>query len=283
MKRSAIFSIIIFLCLPLQTSYAVLYQWTDENGVKHFSTEGAPRQYKAKTSNEFNPDTTTHKFTKFVRIPAGRFMMGSPSGEQGRDTVREKQHRVEITKDFFMMSTEVTRKMWERVMGPQYWGRGKCDKCPASGQSIDRIQYFIKQLNLEEGFGVYRLPTEEEWEYACRAGSATPFYTGNCLLLFQANFYPGFPPYGNCKSEEINRSSVKKVGRYTPNAWGLFDMHGNVAEICTTKDPVKKVKYITKGGSFRDSARKCRSAGLATFNFKIPGDTVGFRLVKVLQ
>lgn len=283
MTRSLLYSLIVVLCIPLHASYAVLFQWTDENGVKHFSTEGAPRQYKAETSNEFNPDTTTHKFARFIRIPAGRYVMGSPPGEEGRDSIREEQRHITIAKDFYIMTTEVTREMWERVMGHHYWGDPTCDKCPATAQPLDRIQYFIKQLNREEDFEIYRLPTEEEWEYACRAGSVTPFYTGNCLFSYQANFHPGFPAYGNCKFEKVDRVRARRAGRYTANAWGLFDMHGNASEICTTQDPAKKVKYITKGGSFVDAARRCRSAAVGTFNMKLPSNAVGFRLVRVIR
>jgi formylglycine-generating enzyme required for sulfatase activity len=283
MKRGLVFSMIVLLCLPLHASYAVLFQWTDESGVKHYSTEGAPRQYEAETSNEFDPDSATHKFARFVRIPAGRYDIGSPPAEDGRDAVWEKQRPVTIAKDFYLMTTEVTRQMWERVMGHQYWGNRTCDKCPATGQSIDRIRYFIKQLNLEEGMDIYRLPTEEEWEIACRAGSTTPFHTGDCLLTHQANIMPGFPPYGNCQAEEIKRTRLSRVGRYTANAWGLMDMHGNAAEVCTTDDPEKKVGYVTKGGSFVDMPRRCRSAAVGTFNLKLPGESVGFRLAKVLR
>jgi formylglycine-generating enzyme required for sulfatase activity len=283
MIRSLLFSIILLTGLFLQTSCAELFQWTDENGVKHYSTEGAPRQYKAEASDEFNPDTTTHKFARFVRIPAGRYVMGSPPGEEGRDSFREEQRHVTIAKDFMMMTTEVTREMWERVMGHQFWGNPTCDKCPATAQSLDRIQYFIKQLNLEEGAEIYRLPTEEEWEYACRAGSTTPFYTGNCLSSNQANIYSTFPPYGNCQYEIIKWADAKRTGSYQANGWGLYDMYGNASEICTTEDPAKKVKYVTKGGSFQDPPRKCRSAAFRTFNFHLPGKTVGFRLVKLIR
>ena len=283
MNRSLIFSIILLTGILLQTSYAELFQWTDENGVKHFSTEGAPHQYKAEASDEFNPDTTTHKFARFARIPAGRYIMGSPPGEKGRDSIREKQRHITIENDFFMMTTEVTREMWERVMGHHFWGNRTCDKCPATAQPLDSILYFIKQLNLEEGAEIYRLPTEEEWEYACRAGSDRPFYTGNCLSFHQANIHPAFPPYGNCQFESVKWVGAKRTGTYQANGWGLFDMYGNASEICTTKDPAKKVKYVTRGGSFQDPPRKCRSAAFGTFNLNLPGNTVGFRLVKVIR
>jgi formylglycine-generating enzyme required for sulfatase activity len=283
MKRCLLFSIILLTGILLQTSYAELFQWTDENGVKHFSTEGAPRRYKAETSDEFNPDTTTHRFARFVRIPAGRYIMGSPPGEKGRDSTREGQRHITIAKDFFMMTTEVTREMWERVMGHRFWEKRSCDKCPATALSLNRIRNFIRQLNQEEGAEIYRLPTEEEWEYACRAGSTTPFYTGNCLSYNQANIYPVFPPYGSCPYEKIKWAAAKRAGRFQANGWGLYDMYGNASEICTTKDPAKKVKYITKGGSFQDPPRKCRSAAFGTFNLQLPGKTVGFRLVKVIR
>ena len=116
---------------------------------------------------------------EFVLIPAGSFMMGSPSSEKGRDR-DEKQHRVTLTKSFYMQTTEVTQGQWKKIMGnnPSYF-KNCGDDCPVEQVSWNDAQEFIRKLNRKEGADKYRLPTEAEWEYACRAGSTTRFCFGD--------------------------------------------------------------------------------------------------------
>ena len=167
---------------------------------------------------------------KFVLIPAGTFTMGSPSNEPSRRS-NETQHQVTISKPFHMQTTEVTQGQWKAVMGsnPSYFS--SCgDDCPVEQVTWNDVQTFIRKLNRQEGTDKYRLPTEAEWEYAARAGTTTPFNTGNCLSTEQAN-YNGNHHLSGCPKGEDRRKTVR-VGSFSPNAWGLYDMHGNVWEWC---------------------------------------------------
>ena len=162
---------------------------------------------------------------KFVRIKAGTFMMGSPKDEVDRYN-HVTQHRVTLSKDFYMQTTEVTQGQWEAVMGnkPSYF---KGTNLPVETVSWNEVQEFISKLNAKDE-GTYRLPSEAEWEYAARAGTETPFGIGNGQDLdsSQANV-DGNHPYGNGK-KGVDREKTTVVGSFKPNAWGLYDMHGNV-------------------------------------------------------
>lgn len=152
----------------------------------------------------------------FVEIPAGTFLMGSPEDEPGRFE-DEKQHEATV-EAFLMGETVVPQDLYAAVMGtnPSYF---KGADRPVECVSWYDAQEFIKKLNAEfpvEGYE-YALPTEEEWEYACRAGTTTAFNTGDTITKQQAN---------------INGSETTPVKSYAPNAWGLYDMHGNVWEWC---------------------------------------------------
>lgn len=152
---------------------------------------------------------------KLMYIPPGTFVMGSPSDESGRHS-DEKQHKVTLTKGFFMQTTEVTQAQWKAVMedNPSYF---KGDDLPVERVSWDAVQEFIQKLNKREATDRYRLPTEAEWEYACRSDSKTAFCFGNDEKELGAYAW-----YGG--------SSLKKtsyVGKKKPNAWGLYDMYGN--------------------------------------------------------
>lgn len=152
---------------------------------------------------------------EFVKIPKGSFMMGSPDNEPDRGS-DEKLHRVDIAHDFYLGKYPVTQAQWQAVMGnnPSYF---KGNDLPVERASWLDVQGFITLLNQKTG-QQYRLPTEAEWEYACRAGTSTSFYTGQVLTTKEANFnYP-----------LVGKTSV--VGSYLPNSWGLYDMAGNVWE-----------------------------------------------------
>jgi formylglycine-generating enzyme required for sulfatase activity len=156
-------------------------------------------------------------------------MMGSPPDENGRFSA-ETQHQVTLTKPFFMGRTVVTQKQWREVMGTEPW-RGKDyvregDKYPETYVSWEDAVEFCKKLSDMES-KTYRLPTEAEWEYACRAGSKTAFSFGNDEK--QLGLYAWFD--GN--TNDIGKSYVHEVARKRPNAFGLYDMHGNVWEWCS--------------------------------------------------
>jgi formylglycine-generating enzyme required for sulfatase activity len=167
----------------------------------------------------------------FVLIPAGQFTMGSPNNEADRH-VDEQRHNVTLTQSFYAAVTEVTQEQWQAVMGSNPAHFVKCgSQCPIERISWHEAQVFIKRLNALEKTDTYRLPTEAEWEYACRSGTRTAFNVGACLSSQQAN-YDGSIPMAGCTKGKYRQSPVK-VAEFAPNAWGLYDMHGNVWEWCS--------------------------------------------------
>jgi formylglycine-generating enzyme required for sulfatase activity len=187
----------------------------------------------------------------FVHIPSGTFMMGSPPDEPER-YAGEKQYEVTITKPFYMQTTEVTQGQWKRLMGNNPSRFEDCgDDCPVESMSWNDVQNFIEELNQIEDTNKYSLPTEAEWEYACRAGTTGPFNTGNCISTDQANYDGRSRMMPGCPKGEYRGRTVK-VGSFPPNAWGLYDMHGNVWEWCQ--------ESWLRGGNYHTSAGLCRSA-----------------------
>jgi formylglycine-generating enzyme required for sulfatase activity len=233
---------------------------------------------------------------EFVRIPAGTFLMGSPQEEHGH-AEDEPLHRVEITRDFYLGKYEVTQEQFAQLTGtkPSFFcaqGGGKekvagqdTSKFPVENVSWGDATGYCEQLN-----GTYRtqmpavlqrdgyrfgLPTEAEWEYACRAGTTTPFHFGKVLNSEQANC-DGTRPYG---TRETSRylERTERVGSYPANRWGLFDMHGNVLEWCqdfydpnfysvnSNRDPVNLKENadnhrVLRGGCWLYAGRDCRAA-----------------------
>jgi len=225
----------------------------------------------------------------FVIIPKGSFMMGSPTDEPKRDD-DERQHRVTITRPFYMQTTEVTQKQWKAVMGNNP-SKFEGDNLPVEQVSWNDVQEFIEKLNRMEGTDRYRLPTEAQWEYACRAGTTTPFYTGRCISTNQANYGGNYPMQG-CSKGRYRKKTVN-VASFSPNAGGLYDMHGNVYEWCADwygKYPSGAVtdpkgsssgEYrVYRGGSWFKNARDARSAFRERVNPDIRGDLLGFRVAR---
>jgi formylglycine-generating enzyme required for sulfatase activity len=225
----------------------------------------------------------------FVWIEPGTFMMGSPEDEPQRDS-DETQHEVALTQGYYMQTTEVTQGQWKAVMGsnPSYFS--SCgDDCPVEEVSWNKIQEFITALNAQEKTSQYRLPTEAEWEYAARAGSNKPFAFGDCLSTTDANYNGNYPLSGCPKGDY--RGHPIEVGSLKANAWGLYDMNGNVWEWCqdwygsyptnSVTDPVGATSgssRVIRGGGWYSDASYCRSAN--RYNYS-PGSTsynVGFRL-----
>ncbi|GAB4401903.1 MAG: hypothetical protein OHK0053_25200 [Microscillaceae bacterium] len=199
---------------------------------------------------------------EMVQIKGGTFMMGSPTSEPERES-DETQHQVTL-RDFKMGKYEVSQAQWRAVMGSNPSRFKDCDNCPVENVSWEDIQEFLQKLNAMTGKN-YRLPTEAEWEYACRAGTTTPFYTGNNLTTDQANYD------GNSKGQY--RAKTTPVGSFAPNAWGLYDMHGNVWEWCSDwydeysstaqtnpEGPATGSYRVLRGGSWLYYASSCRSA-----------------------
>jgi len=163
---------------------------------------------------------------KFTWIPPGTFMMGSPKEEEGRFD-NENQHKVTLTKGFYMGVYTVTQEQWQAVMdnNPSHFKGEK--NLPVDSVSWTDCQEFIKKLReKDKDKKAYRLPTEAEWEYSCRAGTTTPFHFGETISTDQANYF-GEAVYGNGKVG-VYRKKTTPVGTFPANAWGLHDMHGNV-------------------------------------------------------
>ncbi|PXF60810.1 MAG: formylglycine-generating enzyme family protein [Candidatus Methanogaster sp.] len=221
---------------------------------------------------------------EFVLIPAGEFEMGSPSGEEDRDSDEGPVHHVKIEKEFYMGRYEVTQKEWREVMGdnPSYF---KGDDQPVETVSWDKVQEFIRKLNDKEGADKYRLPSEAEWGYACRAGTTSRYAFGDSELKLGDYAWYG----GNSNSE------THPVGRKKPNPYGLYDMHGNVWEWVQDKyhcdydgaptdgsawESGDGAYRVNRGSSWFNFAGSCRSANRAD---RDPGDrygSIGFRLLE---
>jgi formylglycine-generating enzyme required for sulfatase activity len=199
---------------------------------------------------------------ELVLIPAGKFLMGSPETKKDRGGGKqETQHEVTITRPYYMGRYEVTQEEYERVMRDNP-SAIKGARNPVESVSRWRAEDFCKKASEKTGFTV-RLPTEAEWEYACRAGTKTAYYTGDSEAdLDRAAWY-----YKN------SNNTTHPVGQKAPNAWGLFDMHGNVEEWCadwyaTYKDeaavdpqgPAQGKLRVSRGGSGRHGPEDCRSA-----------------------
>ncbi|MHC4641530.1 MAG: formylglycine-generating enzyme family protein, partial [Planctomycetota bacterium] len=177
---------------------------------------------------------------KLVYIPSGEFRMGSrDSAEEVASKLgiftkpinyknEHPQHRVKITKGFFLGTTEVTQAQYKEVMGKNP-SRIKGEDNPVVKVSWSDAVEFCNRLSEKEG-RIYRLPTEAEWEYACRAGTTTPFYTGETINTSQVNF--NGDPISGYVTKGIDRGRTTSVGSFQPNGFGLYDMHGNVWEWC---------------------------------------------------
>ena len=226
----------------------------------------------------------------FRWCPAGTFMMGSPTNEEGRYDDEEKQHSVTLTKGFWMMETEVTQKQWKAVMGNLPDCGFKGDDLPVERVSWNDCQEFCKKCK-SLGMPV-QLPTEAQWEYACRAGSTTAYFWGNALSGDKANCDGNHPCGTTTKGKYLEKTTP--VGSYEANAWGLYDMHGNVWEWCadywnkeypsgSVTDPVgpSTGSYrVYRGGSWSSYARCCRSACRSCYGPGYRSYFLGFRVVK---
>ena len=229
---------------------------------------------------------------EFVPLPGGKFQMGSPGNEPDRiDT--ETSHTVTLTQAFRMAAHEVTQEQYEKVMGknPSHF-RGA--RLPVEQVNhADALQFCrsLSDLPAEKAAGrKYRLPSEAEWEYACRAGTATPFHFGAALNGTQANCNGEFPYGSDRKGPFLAKTSP--VGSYPPNAWGLHDMHGNVWEWCAdwygplqeagSEDPpggFQGVSRVLRGGSWSNHGKNCRAADRYGYDPVLRRNYLGFRVV----
>jgi formylglycine-generating enzyme required for sulfatase activity len=246
--------------------------------------------------NPFPGQIKTFQNIEFVWIPPGRFRMGSLAAETGRDE-DEQAHIVTITRGFWLSRYEITQGQWRYVTESSPFSFSKdvdgavADELPAENITWDMAREFAQRLNNFTVARPFRLPTEAEWEYACRAGSTSAYSYGN-----DPGQLVGYAWY-----EANSPKQPQRVGQKPPNAWGLYDMHGNVWEWCLdfyADYPAERVidPYISRaarrgglhplrGGGWRSKAEECRSARRFLFlegQFARPDD-VGFRLLREFQ
>ncbi len=227
----------------------------------------------------------------FAWIPPGTFLMGSPpeEAERGDD---ETQHSVTLTEGFYLGIHPVTQAQWRAVMGnnpSQFQG----ENLPMENVPWRNCRMFCEKISQTNG-NRYRLPTEAEWEYACRAGTTTTFQFGETITTDQANYDDKYP-YSQSK-KGVDRRQTTPVGSFPPNGWGLFDMHGNVWEWCADwfgskyykrsprqdpQGPERGSYRVLRGGFWSDNACYCRAAYRHN---EPPGarfSSIGFRVVFV--
>ena len=203
----------------------------------------------------------------FKLIPAGEFMMGSPESEKGRDA-DEAQRAVKIPSAFWIGVYQVTQSEYESVMGvnPSYFKGANSPVESVSGNDAVAFCAKLSSLPSEVAAGrVYRLPTEAEWEYACRAGTTTAYSFGDDAK--DLGKYAWF--------DDNSGNTTHGVGEKLPNSWGLYDMHGNVWEWCSDAEGSSRVR---RGGSWLYDAAHCRTAYRSTYMPKILFYNIGFRL-----
>ena len=246
---------------------------------------------------------------ELVLVAGGSFIMGSPEKEisRGKDEVQRKV----VVKSFYIAPYEVTQQEYREVM-PAAPSRFTGDSLPVENVTWFEAILYCNERSKKEGLvpvytidnsgsfskvswnksaNGYRLPTEAEWEYACRAGTPTPFHTGENISVAQANYY-GTYPYNNAPSGEYRQTTLP-VGSFPPNANGLYDMHGNVWEWCwdwydaytpaDLNNPAGSdagTFRINRGGGWNDFGRHLRSAYRAAHNPSNRTFNIGFRVAR---
>jgi formylglycine-generating enzyme required for sulfatase activity len=242
---------------------------------------------KVETKKEAELKVAPHKpIIEWVDIAAGTFIMGSPSSEVNRES-DEMQHKVTlsafkmskypVTFEQYDLFCEATGRTGRSKPSDEGWGRGNR---PVVNVDWDDANAFAEWIG-------YRLPTEAEWEYACRAGTPTPFNTGNNLTTSKAN-------YGNYLHMNNAKEKTMPVGSFAANSYGLHDMHGNVWELCSDwygdysssaiininpNGALSGTRRVARGGCWRSDSRECRSAYRSHIPPYYHDNNIGFRLV----
>ncbi len=249
--------------------------------------------------------STLVRAPEMVTIPPGRFLMGAPAGEEGSSDAERPQHDVRIDYAFALGKHAVTFAEWDAAIAAgaklekpsdEGWGR---DRRPVINVNWNDVKAYIAWLNsrlgLEGRRDAYRLPSEAEWEYACRAGTTTPFSFGATISTTQAN-YCGEYTYGAGKKGE-NREKTTPVGSFSANAFGLHDMHGNVWEWCEDAwnanyngAPTDGSAWLTvdassrvlRGGSWSIDPQDLRSAARGRYDPTVRVSIIGFRVARTV-
>ncbi|AFY71171.1 Sulphatase-modifying factor protein [Thalassoporum mexicanum PCC 7367] len=235
---------------------------------------------------------------EMVSIPGGSFLMGTYPNEEGiyEGDKSEPQHQVKI-KPFYLGMYLITQEQWLAVMGKFL----REPKYPGDNKPLERVDWigaqdFCKALSDKTG-KKYRLPSEAEWEYACRAGTTTPFHFGETITTDIANYSGNDKPYGK-GSQGNYRGETTEVGEFPANPWGLYDMHGNLYEWCedawhesyhgaprngsARKSALQLIGYpyrVVRGGSWISSPHSCRSAYRTEYSATDTQSRIGFRVV----
>ncbi len=240
---------------------------------------------------------TSAKTLDLNLLEPGEYMRGSPTSERGREVDEGPRHKVTLSKNFYMGVYEVTQIQWRTLMGNNpSWYDDDINK-PVELVTWEDCQNFVNVLNTQIGKGTFRLPTEAEWEYACRAGTTTRYGFGDglecadtgkvfCSLFDQYMWWRGNNTY------EGTQTGTKPVGEKEPNPWGLYDMHGNVQEWCqdwfgpyteepkvNPSGPDEGTERVLRGGSWNADAVLSRSARRLSGEPDQRFVTVGFRIV----
>ena len=233
---------------------------------------------------ELAPDVSN--LYTFIEIPLGSFDMGAPASEQGTQSDERPVHTVTFDYDFEIMTTEVTQALWVEVMGVN--PSCLCNpENPVEMVSWSACQGFIIEMNVLDPSYFYRLPTEAEWEFCCRAGSTTRFYWGEDSNEDEVHDYA----WNNRNSGYVAHAVAQKL----PNAWGLYDMSGNVCEWCedgyhvsytgapdngSSWDVPFSSTRIIRGGGWLNLPKHCRSANRQYSTIGYCSSSLGFRLVR---
>ena len=264
-------------------------QYTSGSNVSR-AIVGRATYSKFRRFNVETDQTLRRDVPEMVEIHGGRFTMGSPAAETGRNA-DETLHEVTITRPFFLGRFEVTQQEWRAVMGTSPGHFPDCgETCPVEDISFVDVQRYLDKLNASSAHEfVYRLPTEAEWEYACRAGATAPFSTGANLTTDQAN-YNGRFPYASF-APGVFRERPTPTGSFASNAWGLADMHGNVWEWTADwygpypagaardpRGPAAGEQRVIRGGSWFFDATSARCALRYTHRPADRGFSLGFRV-----
>ena len=226
---------------------------------------------------------------EMVWIEPGTFTMGSPLSESDRQWTEGPQHRVTITQGFWLGKYEITQEQWRSVMGTSPWSGERYVQVnvnhPAVYISWNDMQEFIRRLNVAEGSEVYRLPTEAEWEYACRAGTTTRYWFGDDKSRLG--------DYAWYRDNDAGERYAREVGTKLRNSRGVYDMHGNVHEWCQDRwgsylsssqvdptGPATGSSHVNRGGSFRSRAQDVRSASRSVASPGLRNHSIGARLLR---
>ncbi len=299
-----VFGVLGFLLLAMVFSVPILAVVLHHNNRP--GPVGPPAVTQPEPTKPLEADFTNSVGMKLVLVRGRRFTMGSPSSEQGRGSDEGPVRQVQLTRPYYLGAFEVTQDEYEKVMGsnPSAFSAtgSKAERVhgldtrrfPVDSVSKSQAEEFCRRLSQREEERqkqrTYRLPTEAEWEFACRAGGLTPFPRGATLAGTDANFDSDRPYGARAKSKPKERT--EEVGKYPANPFGLFDMHGNVREWVAdgyvdhydpsqTRNPLvppAQLPGVTRGGGWSDAGADCRSAARKSADHEMGSPLVGFRV-----